>query len=91
MKGGNPTKTMENEPITIKLSQEQIEQREIQLIRNQMNLEMVELNIVHMERAMEAGLPTREAKLQTDILRKNLEQFRHNAIALREQIDKGEM
>lgn len=75
----------------IKLTPEQIEERQIQLERTQMNIEMSELNIKHMERAIESNMPIREAKLQLSKIKQNLETFRHNVIALTEQITKGEV
>ena len=75
----------------IKLSPEQIEERKIKLDQTQMNLEMAELNIVHVKRAIENNLPVREAKNQLVTLEKNVEVFKHNIIALKLQIEKGEM
>ena len=75
----------------IKLSPEQIEERKIKLDQTQMNLEMAELNIVHVKRAIENNLPVREAKNQLVTLEKNVDVFKHNIVALKLQIDRGEM
>lgn len=82
---------MENEKKVIKLSEEQIEEKEIQKIKTQMNLELTELSIKHMNMAIEKNLPLRETQLQLNQLKKNLETYKHNIAALQEQIDKGEM
>ena len=85
-------KEMESEkPVIIKLTDEQIEEKRVQLVKTQMNLEMAELNVVQFERAVAENIPMREAKIQLANLKKQIEMLKHNIVALNEQISKGEM
>lgn len=77
--------------VTIKLSPEQIREKEIQLFKTKMNLEMAELNINQFVRAINENIPQREAETQLNNMRKQVEQLKHNIGALTEQITKGEM
>ena len=82
---------MENEQRVIKLSPEQIEARKLQLEREIMTMELNELSIKHTLRAIELNIPNREAKSSLNNLNQKIETNKHNIVALKEQIEKGEM
>jgi hypothetical protein len=82
---------MAEKPIVIKLSPEQIIEKEIQLFKTNMQLEMVELNIKQYERALKEGIPAKENAMQLNNFKKQMEMLKHNVIALEEQIAKKEM
>jgi hypothetical protein len=82
---------MANEPITIKLSPEQILERQVQLENVKMQIEMSELNIKHFERMIEINLPILQTKVLLNKERAIIAQAKHNVIALEEQINSGEM
>jgi len=88
MKGGIPK--ME-EQITIKLSPEQIMEKEIQLFKTKLNLEMAEMNLKQIQRAIDENIPIKNAMVDLYNMKKQLDVLNHNIIALSEQIAKGEM
>jgi hypothetical protein len=79
------------EPITIKLSPEQIMEKEIQLFKTKLNLELAEMNIKHLQQALDANIPTKNSMVDLYNMKKQLDLLNHNIIALTEQITKGEM
>lgn len=81
---------MENEK-TIKLTPEQILDREIQLFKTKMNLEMGILNVSQFQKAIELHIPEKEARNQLNNMKKQIETLQHNIIALEEQISTGEL
>jgi len=75
----------------VKLTPEQIVEKEIQLFKTKMNLEMGILNMSQFQKAIDEHLPEKEAKNQINNMKKQIETLKHNIIALEEQISKGEM
>jgi len=75
----------------IKLSPEQIAEKEINLEKTKMNLEMAELNIKQFTKAIETNLPMKTAKVELNNMQRQVEMLKHNIMALTEQINNGEM
>jgi hypothetical protein len=87
----NPKEMNEEKPITIKLSPEQIMEKEIHLFKTKLNLEMAEMNIKHIQQAIDANIPMKNSMVDLYNMKKQLDILNHNIIALTEQISKGEM
>ena len=80
-----------DETKTIKLSDEQILEKEIQKEKMEMQLEIAEVNQKHFERMLENNYPMRQAKAEYNNLLKSMEMLKHNIKALGIQIESGEM
>jgi hypothetical protein len=75
----------------IKLSDEQILAKRVQLENIKMQLEMSEVNVKHFEKMLETQLPMLQTQVLMNDEKKKIEVAKHNIIALQEQIAKGEM
>jgi hypothetical protein len=80
-----------NDEITIKLSPEQIMEKEIQLFKTKINLEMAEMNIKQMQRAIDENIPIKNSMVDLYNMKRQIDTLNHNIIALQEQIEKGEL
>ena len=79
---------MENK---IKLTDAQILEKQIQLEKSEMQLEIAEINLEHFDRMIKSNFPIRSAQVEMNNLKKQIDMVRHNVRALQEQIDSGEM
>jgi hypothetical protein len=82
---------MTDEQKVIKLSPEQILEKEVTLEKTKMNLELTALEITHLERALKLDLPTKTTQITLNDRKKQLALHEHNITALSEQVTKGEM
>ena len=82
---------MEEERKKIKLTEEQILERQIQLEKSQFNLEHSELSLAHFQKMRDSNFTARSAQVEENNLRKQVETLRHNIGALTQQINEGEI
>jgi hypothetical protein len=75
----------------IKLTNEQILEKQIQLEKSEMQLEIADINLKHFDRMIKNEFPQRSAQLERNNLKKQIDMLKHNVVALKEQIDSGEM
>jgi hypothetical protein len=77
--------------IKIKLTNEQLLEKQVQLEKSEMQLEIADLNKKHFERMIKTSYPMRQAEVEFNNLKKQIEIVKHNVKALKMQIDSGEM
>jgi hypothetical protein len=75
----------------IKLNSEQLMQREIELFKTKLNLEMAELNIKQLQKAIDENIPMKNAQLDLLKMIGQIDVLKHNIVALSEQLSSGEI
>jgi hypothetical protein len=75
----------------IKLTPEQIQEKELQLFNTEKSVEMIEMNIRHYQEMIDKNIPILQTKMLLEKEKKQLEVGKHNIQALKEQIQSGEM
>ena len=75
----------------IKLTDEQLLEKQVQLEKNEMQLEVAALNMAHFKKMIENDFPGRSAQVEMNNLKKQIDMVRHNVKALQQQIDAGEI
>lgn len=76
---------------TIKLTPEQILEREVSIENMKMNLEFSELNVKHFKTMIDMGLPIKQTQILLNQELAKIAQAKHNIIALTEQVESGEL
>lgn len=79
------------EPIVIKLSAEQLMAKQVSVEQVQEQIEHQELNVTQLERDIGNNFFLRQAQVLLNGEKAKLAQLKHNLIALKIQVEKGEM
>jgi len=82
---------MENEQITIKLSAEQLMEKQVQVEDLTMKLAHDEMNLEQFEEMIGNNFFLRQAQVMLNRQRRDVATLKHNIEALKIQIEKGEM
>ncbi len=72
--------------MTIELTKEEIEKKQIDLEKLENSLEVARLQVKQFEKNIKNELPLREARVNVDDLKKEIKRQEHNAKVFREQI-----
>ena len=75
----------------IKLTDEQILEKQIQLERLEMQLELDEVTKKHLEKMLKTNFPMKQMQVSLNNHLKQIEITKHNIKALKMQINSGEM